>query len=435
MKTRTVSLLVVVLVGLFTACGAGDGDGAGLLSGPMDILDAATVSDGASPTIDEAGTDGTSTADADGTDPDASSSGDAFGTDASSSDTDGSSPGPDAGEPEAGAVCQANARACNGAAPLVCENGTWSAEPACTGSTPVCDQGLCVACTTGQKQCVSLTPRACVAGQWQYQTACGGGNPVCLDGTCVQCVPNDKRCTGSTPQLCSNNGTWQDQPECVGATPVCLPASATCVECNSGDKKCDGPGGLASYACDGTNTWTKTATCQHVCGPTTKQCGVCQPNAVRCNASQGQTCDLDGLWVTQGSCDPACMLPAGRLTVNYDEKTVTDTTTGLKWERFPKSDQMNYAAASTYCSNLVLGGGQWRLPTYDEIVSLRLPDQEVLCQPYVDQVAFPALQTAIVWTTTSIQAGTHRTANLFPYAIPSQAAPDTSDNYTVICVK
>lgn len=330
------------------------------------------------------------------------------------------SPTTDAGDaaieagPQPGDDCTTGARTCNGPTPLACESGKWVAESTCTGATPVCNQGLCVACTTGQKQCVGSTPRSCVAGQWQYEPGCSGANAVCLDGTCVQCSPGEKRCTGSVPEVCSLNGTWQTQPTCSGATPICENATGTCVECVTGTKKCDG---LKSMTCNSQKKWEIAQTCQYACGGA-GVCGVCEPDSYGCEApanSSGvtKTCNSEGQWYYSTSqyssrqdgklsCVPECSNRAG-LKVNDASDTVSDTVSGLTWERHvkyvPGSGYINYADSVAYCT---AKGAGWRLPTMAEINALRV--NTTTCQ-FPDDAAFPTISGTSnyngVWTSES----------------------------------
>lgn len=303
--------------------------------------------------------------------------------------------------------------------------------------TPNPDSGSPGGCTTGVRECVAgTTPRVCVAGQWQYENACGGTSNVCLDGNCVACAPGAKKCDGSTPQKCSNAGFWEYQPTCGGNTPICSPSTGTCSACNAGDKKCDG---LDSYACDAGGNWVLLQSCNLVCGPTTKTCGTCTPNATRCAATRAETCDSDGRWQDLGTCQDICVMPAGRLVVDYDAKTVTDTTTNLTWERFPKPDQMTYPQAVNYCANLSLDGGGWRLPTWVEVAGLKNRPNNENCTPAIDQIAFPSFQAQVAWTSTKGSPGYHWRVDFssWEYA-PNGSDGQTSDNgaaLKVMCVR
>lgn len=57
---------------------------------------------------------------------------------------------------------------------------------------------------------------------------------------------------------------------------------------------------------------------------------------------------------------------------NNKDGTITDTKTGLMWQRDGKSaGVMNWHKAKKYCNNLRLGGhSDWRLPTRKELAGL-----------------------------------------------------------------
>ena len=59
-----------------------------------------------------------------------------------------------------------------------------------------------------------------------------------------------------------------------------------------------------------------------------------------------------------------------RLIINHD-KTITDISTGLMWERSEQKDRKNWETAISYCENLTLSNyGDWRLPSQKELKSI-----------------------------------------------------------------
>jgi formylglycine-generating enzyme required for sulfatase activity len=92
----------------------------------------------------------------------------------------------------------------------------------------------------------------------------------------------------------------------------------------------------------------------------------------------------------------------GRYKVNAAAKTVYDTVTKLTWQRDGTASgwNMNVAAGDSFCSNLVLDGTGWRLPTIVELQSiLDLSKSQVA----IDPSAFPDTPTD-VWTWSSTKA-------------------------------
>lgn len=61
--------------------------------------------------------------------------------------------------------------------------------------------------------------------------------------------------------------------------------------------------------------------------------------------------------------------PVGRYMVPGDG-TVRDSMTGLVWQQAAPALEMNLAAATTYCADLSLPGGPWRLPSVLELLTL-----------------------------------------------------------------
>jgi hypothetical protein len=77
--------------------------------------------------------------------------------------------------------------------------------------------------------------------------------------------------------------------------------------------------------------------------------------------------------------------PACRYTIGND--TVLDKETTLTWQRHLEPNGMMSAEADTYCANLPLEGGGWRVPTIQELLTL-LDDSSF--NPAMDTNAFPA---------------------------------------------
>ena len=117
--------------------------------------------------------------------------------------------------------------------------------------------------------------------------------------------------------------------------------------------------------------------------------------------------------------DPSCdgtRLPSGdganpgELVVSSDALTVTDTITGLVWQRDGSGARSgcsgngnltcSWAEADAYCTSLVLGGvSGWRLPAWMELRTiLDLSDNAVA----IDQTAFPATPTWSSYWTSSL---------------------------------
>lgn len=77
-----------------------------------------------------------------------------------------------------------------------------------------------------------------------------------------------------------------------------------------------------------------------------------------------------------------------RYTDNRD-RTVTDSRTGLVWQQTVDVDVFRtWDDAKTYCADLPLVGGGWRLPARHELQSLVVLGQTPM-KPTIDRVAFP----------------------------------------------
>jgi formylglycine-generating enzyme required for sulfatase activity len=80
---------------------------------------------------------------------------------------------------------------------------------------------------------------------------------------------------------------------------------------------------------------------------------------------------------------------------------VTDTVTGLVWERQVSAAPLDWEGAKQYCACLELdGNGDWRLPTRIELASLV---DWASAAPSIDALAFPATPTENFWTSSLVE--------------------------------
>ncbi len=78
--------------------------------------------------------------------------------------------------------------------------------------------------------------------------------------------------------------------------------------------------------------------------------------------------------------------------VDNGDGTVTDTKSGLMWQRDEDGTERDYATAEKYCERLALGGQtDWRLPSKEELVKLAAVGIEEL------EAAFPDLERERYW--------------------------------------
>lgn len=109
-------------------------------------------------------------------------------------------------------------------------------------------------------------------------------------------------------------------------------------------------------------------------------------------------------------------LPSGSFTVNVDG-TVSDTATGLMWDRCSigqsgaacatgTATPMTWAAALTAAVSAntanYKGYNDWRLPNYKELQSLVL--MSAATAPLIDLTAFPATPATVYWSSTTYAA-------------------------------
>lgn len=112
--------------------------------------------------------------------------------------------------------------------------GTMSA----TGGSP--DAGV-AGCATGAIRCAGLQPQTCVDGIWLGNgAACSGSTPACLNGACVACDPGSRGCVQNfrfdQPRVCNAAGEWVLEPTCPAATPQC--SDGVCGACTTAFSAC-----------------------------------------------------------------------------------------------------------------------------------------------------------------------------------------------------
>jgi len=80
--------------------------------------------------------------------------------------------------------------------------------------------------------------------------------------------------------------------------------------------------------------------------------------------------------------------------------TITDSNTGLVWQKQDDGTKRTWDAANTYCDNLVLGGASdWRLPTKEELIGI--VDYSVLMQPAINTAYFPGTSKEHYWSSST----------------------------------
>lgn len=165
-----------------------------------------------------------------------------------------------------------------------------------------------------------------------------GDGGTCAPEGAVDCLDP------TTPRRCVG-GQWQTQPTCPAATPQC--AQGECVTCVEG-----------SFTCSDVTHASKCVGGALVAQP------ACTGDAVFCSGTTGCA---DRNW-------SATPVPASKPTSYVVGKvgaidTVTDTTTGLVWQKAAPPGGFTFPQATQYCASLSPAGA-WRLPTIIELVSL-----------------------------------------------------------------
>ncbi len=193
-------------------------------------------------------------------------------------------------------------------------------------------------CAPGTRGCDGTNVAFCLlddagTGQWQDIMACSGSTPLCLNGNCVACSPGTLGCDVLQPQSCDQSGTWQDLGQ---ACPYMCNAGKCGGVCTPGTQQC--ADSTDSESCSAAGAWTITPCTGSICAGA-GVCGVCMPNATKCDdGTHTDTCGPDGNWegpvvcgsgetCTSGACTGgACSTGATRCQGNS-----VQTCTGGQW--------------------------------------------------------------------------------------------------------
>jgi hypothetical protein len=105
------------------------------------------------------------------------------------------------------------------------------------------------------------------------------------------------------------------------------------------------------------------------------------------------------LWILCGFCLVFFASPVRAGYVNNGNGTVTDTSTGLIWQRDTPDNPMTWAQALSYCETSTLAGyTDWRLPTRKELRSLVDYSRYY---PAINTTYFPDTVSSVYWSSTT----------------------------------
>ncbi|MCB1754421.1 MAG: DUF1566 domain-containing protein [Gammaproteobacteria bacterium] len=82
---------------------------------------------------------------------------------------------------------------------------------------------------------------------------------------------------------------------------------------------------------------------------------------------------------------------------NIGDTVVLDKISGLYWQKYGDETMRNWSEAKSYCEGLELEGGNWRLPSRAELLSLVDFGRS---QPAIDTAYFPTTRSFNYWAVT-----------------------------------
>lgn len=97
----------------------------------------------------------------------------------------------------------------------------WACGPSNPGGNGDGDAGT--SCQEGETQCnpTGTVVLVCQEGEWVDQSVCSGETPYCLEGACVACIPNQLFCEGNDVMQCSEDGSGATVLETCGPLETC----------------------------------------------------------------------------------------------------------------------------------------------------------------------------------------------------------------------
>ena len=141
-------------------------------------------------------------------------------------------------------------------------------------------------------------------------------------------------------------------------------------------------------------------------------------------------------FTTSGTFNVMCVrgktLPGGSFSTTDDINFVTDSTTGLMWQKTP-SNAMNWRMALAFCETSEDSGyTDWRLPTKNELASL-LEHKDKTAAPF-SNFPFKTSKTSLWTSTTSV--GNKANANYVSTEYKTgTAAKNNNSTYRALCVR
>jgi hypothetical protein len=297
--------------------------------------------------------------------------------------------------------------------------------------------GTTAACQASATQCSGNGVQTCVNGQWGVAVACGARQ------TCTGPVGTAK-CTCNVDAVCKAVGSACDTTAKLAA---CSQDSAlgcffelTSTPCANG--ACSGAAGLA-------------ACCTNACATVGTQCGsstsvqTCSVAANGCTASSTSTCStglvceryasaacVDPTWaewpMSNGPAEVAAGAPNSETYTDNRDGTITDSVTGLMWQKALTTGTFTQLQAVAFCPTLNLAGhNDWRLPSRIELVSIVDYGQS---DPSIDTTYFPATPTAGFWSSSPV-AGSPSSAWVVVFSDGSTNIYDITSVRDVRCVR
>ncbi len=253
----------------------------------------------------------------------------------------------------------------------------------CIWETAPSDWNVCV----GSYCCGGMitTTAQCEANQAAWNRYCPGQVPTAESCPCV--FPT---CQGQAmPSVACSGGRCGLWCPSVGGAGGGVPAAGGMIGAGGSTLGSGGVSGSGGYSGnDGTGGMAGGMAGSNAYGTPCTTNQDCPSDAVCCDGSD-EACDATRLPAGDGP-NP------GELIVSSDGATVTDTITGLVWQRDGSGSRPNCAAdpdctwaeSQAYCASLTLGGvSRWRVPARNELVTI--VDFTKTNPPSIDETAFP----------------------------------------------
>ncbi len=205
-------------------------------------------------------------------------------------------------------ACQPGELRCEDATVVACQGdgSGFEAQATCTGDTPFCAAGACVACETGSEYCSGSTVygRCLDSAEDVVVRDCAALEQVCSGGRCrvPVCAAASVTCDENAVVTCAADGLSVTSRVSCGANKRCFDGRCEDWVCVPGTH-CNAQGQVEVCSADGfTSIEVRTCDGGESCELGACRPVICEPNAASCKAGKRMRCSPNGTAEVEVAC-------------------------------------------------------------------------------------------------------------------------------------